>query len=98
MDTDVRRILPDPPSPTTRSAPQRAGRRRITMPAKKTETGAQHNMRGNCWNEAVSYGCKDCGTNNLCDVCHEHDEPRGSCSECPPCPRCKEEQGAPKES
>lgn len=40
--------------------------------------------RGNDWN--VGYGCKKCGVNNLCDVCHEHHMPRGECDACPPHP------------
>ena len=48
---------------------------------------ANHNHKGNCWDKA--YEC--CG-DDLCDVCHEHDEPRGECSECPDCPACRDEE------
>ncbi len=40
-------------------------------------------MNGNSWDKKYVYNCKECGIGNLCDVCHEHDEPRGECSECP---------------
>ena len=43
---------------------------------------------GNCTDDAVTCSCRKCGKGNVCDVCHKHDEPRGSCSECPPCPKC----------
>ncbi len=33
--------------------------------------------RGNDWTEKLVYSCKACGVGNLCDVCHDHDEPRG---------------------
>lgn len=46
-----------------------------------------HNGEGNCWDEA--FECGECG-GHLCDVCHEHDQPRGACDMCPPCGRCKE--------
>jgi hypothetical protein len=38
---------------------------------------------GNCWNEAAVYGCRKCGKDELCDVCHLHDMPRGECDQCP---------------
>jgi len=44
--------------------------------------------RGNCWENAVVYACRRCGKGELCDVCHLHDEPRGSCSVCPRCAGC----------
>jgi len=45
----------------------------------------KHDKRGNCW--AIP---KD-KNNDLVDVCLKHDEPRGSCSECPRCPACDAE-------
>lgn len=45
-----------------------------------------HNHRGNCWE--VAYKCKDGCGENLCDVCHMHDQPRASCSDCPRCVPC----------
>lgn len=47
---------------------------------------SKHTLTGNCW--IVSRLCRECGTDTLCDVCHLHDEPRGSCSECARCPLC----------
>lgn len=35
-----------------------------------------HNLLGNCWSRKRS------------DVCKEHEEPRGECDRCPPCPMC----------
>ncbi len=32
-----------------------------------------------------------------CDVCHKHDEPRGSCTACPQCPACREEESGASE-
>ena len=46
----------------------------------------QHVRSGNC--SANVYNCRACGTETVCDVCHKHDEPRGECSVCPPCPGC----------
>jgi len=40
----------------------------------------KHKLNGNCWKDA--YHCKECGEGNLCDVCHEHDSPRGECGDC----------------
>lgn len=39
---------------------------------------------GNCWVEEAAFGCRKCGRENMCDVCHLHDQPRGECEECPP--------------
>lgn len=47
---------------------------------------SDHNHEGNCWDEP--YSCQDCGPGNMCDVCHDHHEPRGECDECPACPAC----------
>jgi hypothetical protein len=53
-----------------------------------------HTLSGNCWLAAED--CKKCCTGgDICDVCHEHDEPRGDCSECPPCSRCESGDTAP---
>lgn len=49
---------------------------------------------GNCWDPKRIHDCKRCG-GELCDVCHKHDEPRGSCSVCPPCPKCDEDVKEP---
>ncbi len=38
---------------------------------------------GNDWSEELVYSCPKCGEGNLCDVCHEHDLPRGECDQCP---------------
>ena len=61
------------------------------MARKRDEEAAKaddrHTHDGNCWVE--SYGCRACGIGILCDVCHDHDEPRGECSECEPCVACK---------
>lgn len=46
-----------------------------------------HNREGNCWDEA--FECSECG-GHLCDVCHEHDQPRGDCDMCPPCGMCEQ--------
>jgi len=48
-----------------------------------------HNKQGNCIDDATAYSCPDCGKTELCDVCHLHSEPRGECSECPPCKGCE---------
>jgi hypothetical protein len=47
----------------------------------------KHTLTGNCWEPRVIYECRRCG-DTPCDVCHAHDEPRGSCGECPPCNAC----------
>lgn len=51
-----------------------------------------HDNKGNCWNRDSVYDCSECGFGNLCDACHDHDEPRGECSECPPCSTCEVEE------
>ncbi len=51
-------------------------------------TDADHNRKGNCWSVTVVAACTMCGTNNVCDVCHAHDMPRGECDECPQCEAC----------
>jgi len=48
-----------------------------------------HTRTGNCW--AVAYECKTCG-DVLCDVCHKHGEPRGSCPRCKSCGPCDQER------
>lgn len=45
---------------------------------------AGHLRTGNCWEDAEL--CKRC--RDLCDVCHQHDEPRGECDACARCPTC----------
>ncbi len=48
---------------------------------------------GNCVRDAVVYGCRKCGRGNFCDVCHDHDAPRGECRKCPDaCPACEREE------
>jgi hypothetical protein len=54
-----------------------------------------HNNKGNCWSPDAIYDCSRCGSDDACDVCHKHDEPRGECSVCPPCAKCDAEAGAP---
>lgn len=53
-----------------------------------TPNPAAHTSNGNCW--AVAYECtaRGCAPGEFCDVCHQHDEPRGDCSECPRCAVC----------
>jgi hypothetical protein len=43
----------------------------------------KHLENGNCFE--VVWECQICGADVLCDVCHEHDEPRGECTVCEPC-------------
>lgn len=50
-----------------------------------------HDWLGNCWAPEAIHDCDHCG-DAACDVCHDHDEPRGECSECPECPVCVVEQ------
>jgi hypothetical protein len=50
-----------------------------------------HNCEGNCWLDQVVYYCKECGKGNLCDVCHQHDSPRGDCPDCKRCEACEAE-------
>ncbi len=45
-----------------------------------TMFGDGHLNNGNCF-EFV-YECQKCGTDVFCDVCHNHDLPRGDCNEC----------------
>jgi hypothetical protein len=47
-----------------------------------------HTNTGNCFTHGEVYNCPECGHGVLCDVCHDHDEPRGECSECEPCGNC----------
>lgn len=49
-----------------------------------------HNLGGNCEVSVVTNECRRCGTDNLCDVCHLHDEPRGDCDKCQRCEACEE--------
>lgn len=37
---------------------------------------------GNDLSDEAIWNCAKCGRNNLCDVCHIHDEVRGDCSVC----------------
>ncbi len=46
----------------------------------------KHTKTGNCFD--VAFKCKDCGKDNLCDVCHEHEMPRGDCLDCQRCEIC----------
>lgn len=54
-----------------------------------TDAERLHNDGGNCWSNEATYECDVCGPGSLCDVCHDHDEPRGECSACKRCPRCE---------
>jgi hypothetical protein len=56
----------------------------------RDEVAEDHTLSGNCWKLARE--CRACGKDNLCDVCHIHHEPRGSCSGCHPCAACEEEE------
>lgn len=49
-----------------------------------------HQPSGNCFEHA--FKCKKCGIGNFCDVCHEHENPRGACDECDGCPACDESE------
>jgi hypothetical protein len=49
---------------------------------------SKHTNTGNCY--AKAYRCKECGKGNLCDVCHEHECPRGECDDCQKCAACDE--------
>lgn len=51
----------------------------------------RHNRLGNCWSSQHVCKCSECGAGEMCDVCHEHDEPRGECPVCDECPRCVSE-------
>lgn len=46
-----------------------------------------HNHRGNCLIDA--HECTACGWGAVCDVCHDHEQPRGQCEECEPCLPCR---------
>gem|GEM_PF-4469323 len=50
-------------------------------------TTPTHTRTGNCWERA--YRCRKCGTGEMCDVCHDHDAPRGECRACKPCDACQ---------
>lgn len=52
----------------------------------------KHKHSGNCWDTYLVYSCKECGHDNLCDVCHEHELPRGECDECERCQECDDEE------
>ncbi len=56
------------------------------VPPLVPEGPREHNHLGNCWDETKVYACRRCGKGNLCDVCHKHDVPRGSCFTCLACP------------
>jgi hypothetical protein len=63
----------DPPKATTK---------------RKRTRKSDHNGLGNCWRARAAVArCAECGM-DCCDVCHQHDEPRGECSECPECEAC----------
>lgn len=47
----------------------------------------RHTAGGNC----LRFKCDKCGPENVCDVCHVHEQPRGECDECPPCVACQRE-------
>lgn len=46
--------------------------------ARGREPNARHVRGGNCW-----------AGNTRSDVCMKHEQPRGECDECLPCPACK---------
>lgn len=48
----------------------------------------EHDHAGNCWHDADKCQHEDCG-GNVCDVCHEHEQPRGECNACPTCTACE---------
>ena len=52
-------------------------------PAKKSVE--KHDGLGNCDKHA---DCLRCGFDNVCNVCHVHEQPRGECDGCPRCPAC----------
>lgn len=61
----------------------------------------KHTKNGNCWDKTLVYSCEPCGKGNLCDVCHEHDEPRFACHSCARCRECDADtegyEGSPPE-
>lgn len=72
------------------SPTQRAKRKK----AKPLPEKPKHNRKGNCWDVSIIYDCKRCHLpEEVCDVCHKHDEPRGNCGECPRCAVCDEGAG-----
>ncbi len=55
------------------------------VPPKAAPEEVDHDGYGNCWD--INRHCPECG-DGQCDVCHEHEQPRGECDECPQCPEC----------
>lgn len=51
---------------------------------------AVHAYNGNCWDPHEVYACAE---DEACDVCRDHDEPRGECSACTRCDACDAEDG-----
>lgn len=47
----------------------------------------KHNLKGNC--QENEYNCDICTSDVLCDICHDHDEPRGECNSCDECHKCE---------
>lgn len=50
-----------------------------------------HAHTGNCWEIPTLFKCRECGSGNRCDVCHEHDEPRFACQQCARCKSCDQD-------
>ncbi len=49
----------------------------------------EHNLKGNCWEQAYKCRKDGCCPGEFCDVCHEHCVPRGCCEDCPECEECR---------
>lgn len=58
------------------------------MNGKRRRKYERHDHLGNCTHGIV---CDQRGLGNFCDVCHEHEQPRGDCEECPMCIACDKE-------
>jgi hypothetical protein len=87
----VNRALPDSDMRAKQALPRGEGpvSAIVTQPPLGPKT-LIHDRNGNCWAKAKN--CSVCGEGSLCDVCHEHDEPRGDCSECLTCYACRQDQ------
>lgn len=65
---------------------------KVAIKTNKRDAIIRHANNGNCWAVVKDKKCPECGM-TTCDVCHEHDEPRGECSECKQCAACAAEKG-----